>query len=258
MGPPFLSERDMFMKTQIRAAALLAAVVAVSAAAPALAQDAVWAGEGSFGAGFTTGNTDTSDLGLGLKLGRKTGDWTLSFQALADYGKTDGVETKNRIFGSAQADRDFSERLYGLGRVSYERDEFSGFESRAFAGVGVGYRVIVSEPTKWAVEVAPGVRYDDIRGTLLAPGDSETGFSVIGASKFAHAFNDNVKLTNDTTVTWADASTQIVNTLAVTAALTGALSARASYDVRHDTDAPVGFEKTDTVTRVSLVYAFGK
>ena len=40
--------------------------------------------------------------------------------------------------------------------------------------------------------------------------------------------------------------------------LTGALSARASYDVRHDTDAPAGFEKTDTVTRVSLVYACGK
>lgn len=247
------------MKIQIQAAGLFAAAAVVSAiAAPASAQNAVWTGEGSFGAGFTTGNTETSDLGLGLKLGRQAGDWKLSFQALADYGKTEGVETKNRMFGSVQADRNFSERLYGLGRVSYERDEFSGFESRAFAGVGLGYRVIVSEPTKWAVEVAPGVRYDDIRGTPLVPGDSETGFSVIGASKFAHAFNDNVKLTNDTTVTWADASTQIVNTLAVTAALTGALSARASYDVRHDTDAPAGFEKTDTVTRVSLVYAFGK
>ena len=247
------------MKIQLHTAGLTAAFAVASAvAAPAFAQEAVWTGEGSFGAGFTTGNTETSDLGLGLKLGRQAGDWKLSFQALADYGKTEGVETKNRMFGSVQADRDFSERLYGLGRVSYERDEFSGFESRAFAGAGVGYRILMGEPTKWAVEVAPGVRYDDIRGTPLVPGDSETGFSVIGASKFAHAFNDNVKLTNDTTVTWADASTQIVNTLAVTAALTGALSARASYDVRHDTDAPAGFEKTDTVTRVSLVYAFGK
>ena len=45
--------------------------------------------------------------------------------------------------------------------------------------------------------------------------------------------------------------------LAVTAALTGALSARFSVDVRYDTDPPVGFEQTDTATRVSLVYAFG-
>lgn len=247
------------MKISILAAAALASAIA----APAFAQEAVWTGEGSFGAGFTTGNTETSDLGLGLKLARASGDWKVSLEALADYGKTDGVETKNRAFLAGQLDREFSPRVYAFGRVSYERDEFSGFESRTFVGAGAGYRIITGERTNWSVEGGPGVKFDEVRATTLpgpivVPSQSETSFSVIAGSKFSHAFNDNVKLTNDTSVLYAKTSTQLTNSLAVTAALTGALSARFSFDVRHDTDPPFGFDKTDTATRASLVYAFGK
>jgi len=242
---------------------LMAGAVVAAIASPALAQEAVWTGEGSFGAGFTSGNTDTSDLGLGLKLARKSGDWKVSLEALADYGKTDGVETKNRAFVAGQLDRDFGPRAYAFGRASYERDEFSGFDSRTFVGAGVGYRIITGERTTWSVEGGPGVKFDEVRATtlpgpIIVPSQSETSFSVIAGSKFAHAFNDNVKLTNDTNVLYAKTSTQLTNSLAVTAALTGALSARFSVDVRHDTDPPFGFDKTDTATRVSLVYGFGK
>lgn len=66
------------------------------------------------------------------------------------------------------------------------------------------------------------------------------------------------RMTNDSSVLYAETSTQIGNSLAVTSALTGALSARFSFDVRYDTDPPLGFEQTDTVTRIALVYAFGK
>ncbi|WP_427789875.1 DUF481 domain-containing protein [Brevundimonas diminuta] len=242
---------------------LMAGALIAAVASPALAQEAVWTGEGSFGAGFTSGNTDTSDMGLGLKLSRKTGDWKVALEALADYGKTDGVETKNRMFLAGQADRDFGPRAYGFGRASHERDEFSGFESRTFLGAGAGYRVIVSERTNWAVEGGPGVKFDEVRqttlpGPVVVPGETETSFSFIAGSRFSHAFNDSVKLTNDTNVLYAKTSTQLTNSLAVTAALTGALSARFSIDVRHDTDPPFGFDKTDTATRVSLVYGFGK
>ncbi|MBU1346531.1 MAG: DUF481 domain-containing protein [Alphaproteobacteria bacterium] len=242
---------------------LTAAILSSTVACPALAQDSSWTGEGSLGAGYTTGNTETSDFGLGLKLARETGDWKTSIEALADYGKTDGVETKNRAFVAGQMDRDFGERTFGFGRLSYERDEFSGFESRAFAGAGLGYRILVGETTSWSVEGGPGVKFDEVRetvqpGPVIVPGETVTSFSAIGASKFAHAFNDNVKLTNDTNVLYAETSTQLSNSLAVTAALAGALSARFSFNVRYDTDPPPGFEQTDTVTRVSLVYAFGE
>lgn len=240
---------------------ILCAGLLLSVAGTAAAQSSGWAGEGSFGAGFTTGNTETTDVSLGVRLARDGGVWRPSVEALADYGKTDGTETRNRVFLAGQLDRDFSERTYGFGRVSHERDEFSGFESRSFIGGGLGYRILMGETTSWAIEGGPGLKIDEVRDVpapVFIPGDIEQSFSVIGASKFAHAFNDNVKLTNDTNVLYAETSTQVGNSLAITAGLTGALSARFAFDVRYDTDPPLGFEQTDTITRVSLVYAFGK
>lgn len=244
------------MKIRMMIAATLLSTIAGTAAA----ETGDWAGEGSFGAGFTTGNTETTDLSLGLKLARDAGIWRPSIEAFADYGETEGAETRNRIFLAGQIDRDFNDRVYGFGRLSHERDAFSGFDSRSFIGGGLGYRLLTGETTTWAVEGGPGLKLDEVRDVtapVLIPGESQQSFSVIGASKFAHAFNDNVKLTNDTSALYAETSTQIGNSLAVTAGLTGALSARFSFDVRYDTDPPLGFEQTDTITRVSLVYAFG-
>ena len=42
--------------------------------------------------------------------------------------------------------------------------------------------------------------------------------------------------------------------IALDAGLMGNLSARVSFDVRHDTDPLPGFEATDTTTKFSLVY----
>jgi Putative salt-induced outer membrane protein len=166
------------------------------------------------------------------------------------------------MFFAAQGDFDLKDRLYGFVRGSWERDEFSGYESRAFLGAGLGYHVLKEAPTTWALEVAPGQKFDEVRevilpGPVIVPGYSDNAFSVIGVSRVAHQFNPAVKLSNDTFVTWSDLTTQIDNRLAVSAALTGALSARFSFDVRHETNPPIGFEATDTATRVSLVYAFG-
>jgi putative salt-induced outer membrane protein len=227
----------------------LAAFVAF-AAAPAFAEDGL-TGEGSLSAGVTTGNTDTKDLGAALKLANQFGDWRAKGQLAADYGETDDTETRNRFLAAAQLDRDLSERFYVFGRASYEQDEFSSFDNRIFAGVGAGYRVLTGERAKWAVEAGPGYRWDE-----LTTGAKEESVSARAASMFAYKFNDAVAFTNDTEVLYADVSTQVINTAALTAKLTDAFSARFSYDIRHETEALPGRKETDTATRLSLVYGF--
>lgn len=233
----------------------------IMTAGPAVAQDAAWTGEGAFNAGVTSGNTDTTDLGLGLSLARETQVWKTALDAQADFGETDGEETKNRIFLAGQLDRQINDRLYGFGRVSYETDEFSGFENRTFIGGGLGYQVIESDATTWSLEGGPGLRVDEVRAftvdDVTTPEETVESFSVFAASNFAHAFNENVSFTNDTDVLAAEETTQIINVTALTAKLTDAFSARVSLDVRHDTDPPIGFESTDTATRIALVYAIG-
>lgn len=242
---------------------------AMTLALPAHAQDEAsngWSGEGSLSAGVTTGNTETTDLGLGVDVARELGLWTIGLKANADYGETDGAETKNRVFLGTNLDRQINDRLFGFGQLSYESDEFSGFDSRAFIGGGLGYEVLAGEVTTWTVRGGPGLKIDEIEATqdltatpnVLIPARTEESFGATAQSNFAHAFNDNVAFTNDTSVLYADTSTQVGNISAITATLTDTLSARVSFEVRHDTDPIDGFESTDTISRVSLVYGFGK
>lgn len=243
---------------------LFVATATVAAASVAHAQDAespAWTGEGWFGAGFTTGNTETTDLNTGLKLAHKGAQWAQSGEFAAEYGKTDGAETKNRIRAAGQVDRFFGERLSAYGRLTWEKDEFSGFENRYFAGLGGAYQVIVSEATLWTLQGGPGYRIDEVRAqpTATPPvlATTEESFGVAAGSRFKHQFNAAVALTNNTDVVWSDTSTQTTNSLALTAQLMGNLSARISFDVNHDTSPPEGFEATDTATRFSLVYKLG-
>ena len=246
----------------IRALLRLAAIAGLASltltAQAETADAAKWTGEGSFSAGTSTGNTETTDLGLGVTLGREMGVWKVGLQANADYGETEGQETKNRIFLGANLDRQINDKLFGFGQLSYEQDEFSGFSSRTFIGGGLGYEVFNSEKMQWTVRGGPGLKIDEIEATLATPASTEESFSATAQSNWAYSVNDNVSLSNDTSVLYAETSTQIGNITGLTATLTNTLSARVSFEVRHDTDPPTGFEQTDTISRISLVYAFGK
>ncbi|MCI4644881.1 MAG: DUF481 domain-containing protein [Hyphomonadaceae bacterium] len=239
----------------------VASVNLLTLALAAHAQPAEWSGEGGLSAGMTTGNTETTDVGLALDIARETQIWKAALDAQADFGETDGEETKNRLFVAGQLDRQMTDKMYGFGRISYEVDEFSGFDSRLFIGGGLGYEILNGERTGWTVEGGPGLKVDEVKPRMvdgmMVPGETVESFSLFAASNYAFHFNDNVSFSNDTDMLYAQESTQLVTISALTAKLTDALSARVSFDVRHDTDPPQGFTATDTATRVSLVYAIG-
>ena len=236
---------------------------------PAFAQDAAsgWSGEGSASASSTTGNTETTDFGLGLNLAKEVGLWKYKTEALADFGKTAGIETRNTFFLAGQADRQINDRLFGFGRVSYENNQFSGYDSRSFFGGGLGYEIYNTDTLNWSVNGGPGFKIDEVKriittapggGALIIPATTQESFSAIGASDFSYDINDNVVFSNNTRLVYAEDSSQLGNVIALTAGLTDSLSARFSFDVQHDTNPPLGFEDTDTITRFSVVYGFGK
>lgn len=242
-----------------------AAVVALSGAAQAQSTGWTdgWSGEGSLGAGVTTGNTDTVDIGVGINVAKEFGLYKVTAEGGYEFGQVDGVNNRNRWFVGSQAQREFTKRIYGFGNISYEEDQFSGFDSRLFIGAGAGYHIYKDKPLTWSVEAAPGFRRSVIADTFLIgppivtlPGETANDVAVRGASRFAYEFNENVNFTNDTDVIWTQTSTQTINTAAINAKLTKALTARLSFEVRNDTNPPDGFVNTDTATRASIVYGF--
>lgn len=239
------------MKTILKLSLLVSAACALST--PAAAQIDLWSGwsgEAGISGSTTSGNTDTSDVGLALGVAKESGLWTHNFDATYDLGSVSGTDTKNRLFLGYQIDRDFTDRLYGYGNANYFSDDFGAYEEGYFLGAGLGYHVLVDKPITWAVE--GGIGYRD--QTLALTNTSEGEFALRAHSDFDYYFNEAVSFYNDTEVIWSDSDTYTWNDIGLAAQLSGNLYAKFGVRVDHHSDVPAGVASTDTTTRGSLVY----
>lgn len=230
-------------------------------AVSAQAQDGLldgWTGETSLTGSVTTGNTETTDIGLGLKLQKDAGPWHHKFNALADFGRVNGENSRERYDFGYQIDRDINDLLYVYGNADYYLDDFGAYQEGYFVGAGGGYKVILPDPIGWKLEGGAGFRsqetQDPVAPALLPLSVTDEEFALRGFSDFDYKFNDNVSLYNDTEILWASSDTYIWNEVGLTAKLSGNLAARASFRVDHHTDVVDGLENTDTITRFGIVY----
>ncbi|MEM7730864.1 MAG: DUF481 domain-containing protein [Pseudomonadota bacterium] len=227
----------------------IAVGLAFTLAQPATAQ---WAGEASLTGNRTTGNTDTTDIGLGLKLANEGDVWRHKFDASADYGRANGVNNRERFFLGYKLERDIGDRFFAFGEADYLRAKFGAFTDSWFVGGGLGYTVFEPEPVGWSVSAGAGYR-----SQTSALDVTEEEVALNAESDFDWQINNNVSLYDDAGILWSDSNTFLFNEIGLTADLMGNLAARASYRIEHNTDVPLGREKTDTITRFGIVYTIG-
>ena len=208
-----------------------------------------WSGSGQLGAAVSTGNSKTKSFTAGIALERDGIQWRHRADALVDIVDNDGGTDQQRILGGYQLDYKFSERLYAWGRFEYERNREAGIKRRFAESAGIGWRAVDSSHLKWDLEAGPALRQ-----TRFIDYD-ENEFAGRGASRLLWNLSDTTVFTNDTAIFFSGASS-INNTTALTTKLFGALSARASFNLAWEEEPPVGLEKLDTTTRVTLVYDF--
>lgn len=232
----------------------------------------IWSGQVGLSGAARTGNTETQEVGFEGELTREFERTRHLAEFIFDFGQTEvestdpvtdevttqTEETTNRLFASYEQNRLLTDKLFAFGDVDYERDRFSGFDYRTVVATGLGYDIF-KNGTTWSVSGGPGYRFErtDERITM-EPEETNEELAARFASRFSHAFNDSVTLSNDTDILWTDISTTSFNRTAVTSDLMAGLAARASLEVTHESNPPEGAVETDTVTRIALVYAFGQ
>jgi putative salt-induced outer membrane protein len=89
---------------------------------------------------------------------------------------------------------------------------------------------------------------------LIAPGKSDSEAVFRGTLDYDHKFTATTSLLDKFVVEAGADNTFAQNDLALQVKMTDVLALAVGYSVRYNTDPQVGFEKTDTLTTINLVY----
>lgn len=210
-----------------------------------------WSGQGELGGFHSTGNTDSTGISASLKLTRDGINWRHNLRALADYRRTNGTTDREQFLAVYEPNYKFDERLYAYGLAQYERDRFQGFSSRITLSGGLGYAVIKDDDVVLNIKGGPAWR-----NAQLVGGGSESSLAGLVALDSFWQISKNLRLTQDLTAYLESENSTFTSTTGLESKLVGALSARLSYSWEHETNPPPGVEKTDRISRATLVYDF--
>ena len=222
-----------------------------------------WSGKGEAGVVFANGNTDTQNVNAKLDLATTEGSWKHAVGLAAVYANADEVTTGQRWEVFEQSDYNFSPRSFWFGAGRYEDDRFSGFDYQATASTGVGRHFIDSERTKFTGTAGVGYKFFETRDTfddtgtvLLEQGASDSEVVFRGTLDFSNELTNTTKLIDKFLVESGANNTFVQNDLGIQVKISDVLALAAAYSVRHNTDPPLGFGKSDSLTTLNLVYEF--
>lgn len=208
-----------------------------------------WSGQGELGAFMSSGNADNTGVTASLALTKEGIKWRHKVAARADYQRTEGVTTREQFLAAYEINRKITDRLYAYGLAQYERDRFQGFAARYSASGGLGYDVLTEGPTL-SVKAGPAWRRTELIG------GASTSIAGLAAADFDWILSDNLTFTQDASAFIQSGSSTFVSDTGLQASISDAVSVRLSYTLEHDTDPPAGAVKTDTLSRITVIYGF--
>jgi len=230
---------------------LLLAMVSTGNAADPQVTDGSWKGNVELGIVTTTGNTETETINAKAKAMTEREKWRHTVFIESLNSANNGDTTAERYVVNGQSDYKFGEHNYFFVMVNYENARFSGYDYRVSEALGYGRRVIGNTTLTLDLEIGPGARQ-----SKLDTGGSEDEFTVRGAAKLAWKISDTSMFTTDLHTDIGETTTVTKSVTALTAQINGSLATKITYTIKNTSDVPVGIEKTDTETAVTLVYSF--
>lgn len=211
-----------------------------------------WDGKISASAVMSSGNSENAAVGIAVDAARTSGAFKHNIKAFFDYGESNDITSQKRWGAAYKLDYNFTDHTYAYGRISFEEDEFSGFDYRLFSGAGLGHYFAKSEAFSWKIEGGPGYRYSPIDDTR----EIEKEFAAYAATEIDWLIREGIKFEQDFSTTWTSPTTTFQSVTALTTQLWGDISTGLSFEYRHETDPPLGRDKTDTIAKASLIYGF--
>jgi len=220
-------------------------------AAPAAPPDP-FVGDVSLGYLSTKGNTDSTNANAKFDVSWDLdGPWKHEWHALAINARTDGLTTAESYSAGYKAKRDFSETSYLFFTGDWRKDRFSGYDEQVSEAVGYGRRLIDNERHMLSLEGGAGAKQSD-----LTTGASLDEAIVRGALDYLFTISETSNFQQKFLIEQGDENRYTESTSALKTRIVGNIALVLSYVVKSNSDVPVGIEKTDRFTSISLEYAF--
>jgi len=232
-------------------------IAALSLTSTALAQEEAaedegpWEGALSLGYLSTTGNTETTSYVTKFNIGYTQNDWEHTLAVAGNGAQESEVTTAESYQAGWRSAYNFTEHDFVFGTVDWRKDRFAGVVEQLSYAINYGRRVI--DTPSHILNLGIGVGYRD---SDRADGTSEANAIGRGMLDYKWVFTETASFEQDLIVESGSDNTYIESVSAVRARLIGDFALVVAYTIKQNADVPVGSEKTDKISSVSIEYAF--
>jgi putative salt-induced outer membrane protein YdiY len=224
--------------------------------------DGQWRSLLTAGASVASGNSSSTSINLGADVvrARSYDKWALTGRAL--YSSNDGVESQNRLAGSAMYQRDFAEKAFGFGQLDLLRDEPSNLSSRTSVGAGVGYHLVRSENHSFDISTGLGYTLDRYVNPEPLNGSDRTRYNraeLILAEESTHKLTETTSFKQKLTVlpNLRDRNDyRAVFDAGISVSMTPRIALTATLSHRYDNTPAPGLKSGDTLFITGVSYRF--
>ena len=229
-----------------------------SATADSFAEEIVnpsWSGEIKFGGVLNSGNSDNKNLNGKLVANYKTLQWNNNFSLEGQLNTSEGKTNAANLLAKGDLHYALNEYDYLFSKASAKFDQFASFDRTFNEAIGYGRYFIKNDMTTLTVEAGPGGNHSRVSGAE----NYITQFIFNIGSELTHKLTDSsqIKLTINNDI--GKEYTHIRFDSSIKTKLTEALGLELGFTTTHDTKIPFGSknkQKTDTITKISVVFEF--
>jgi len=199
----------------------------------------------------TTGNTEDESFKVkgGVELVKDAWDYAWSVDAFRSSRQNQ--LTAQRFYTIGSADYQLSEVSFVEGRLAYEDDRFSGYDSQTDASINYG-RSLLTNTDNMNLNITTGI------GARRSLSDEENFDEVILrlAGDYKWDVSENALFNQLLSAEAGDQTSIYRLESSIETNIVENLSLKFTFNVKHQTEVPIGREKTDTATSVTLVMNF--
>lgn len=224
-------------------------VTALFSASSLFAQNGDLSTQLELGAIFTSGNTDNENIQFKATVGYDVNDWQYGFSVDGFRSSQDDVLAAHRVYYVANADYTINENRFISTRLARDDDRFSGYDSQTDFSVNYGMRNLLANRSNMGLTVNVGV------GVRQSQSDAEdfTEAMLRLASNYNWDVSETAVFTQSLSAEAGDETSIFRSESAIETKIMDNLSLRFSFNVKHQTEVPIGREKTDTETAITFV-----